>query len=228
MILIVGNTKGGVGKSTLAVNFAVALSRAGRDVLLIDADQQGTAMNFTALRNEQQGNAGYTAIRLYGADIITQVPQLTAKYQDIIIDVGGKDNPSLRSALLLANATLLIPSKPRTYDLWGTDDIGTLVKEARARGNTTLRAVTVLNEADHLQDRDNAAAAEYLRGLDSIEHSPTRIVRRVAFPNSGALGQGVVEYHDPKAAEELTAVLSFVHPEFSEEGALKHGYRQEA
>ena len=43
MILIVGSTKGGVGKTTIAFNFAVALTSAGRDVLLIDADKQATA-----------------------------------------------------------------------------------------------------------------------------------------------------------------------------------------
>jgi chromosome partitioning protein len=43
MILTVANTKGGVGKTTLAVNFAIAAARAGRDVLLIDGDDQATA-----------------------------------------------------------------------------------------------------------------------------------------------------------------------------------------
>ena len=52
MILAVGNTKGGVGKTTLAVNLAVALALAGRDLLLVDGDEQGTALTFTQLRTE--------------------------------------------------------------------------------------------------------------------------------------------------------------------------------
>ena len=225
MILIVGNTKGGVGKSTLAFNFAVALAKAGREVLLVDSDKQGTAMMNTQLRTEKLGAAGYTAVALYDEAVIIQVPQLAKKYDDVVIDVGGSDNPSLRSALLIPGATLLIPVKPRSYDLWGADDMAKLVKEARARGNLTLRAVTVINEADHLQEADNAAAAAELRSHSGLEHAPSRLIRRKAYPNSAANGRGVVEHDDPKASEELTNVLSFIHPHYSHAGALKYGNR---
>ena len=43
MIITVGNTKGGVGKTTLAVQLAIYRALAGRDVWLIDGDRQGTA-----------------------------------------------------------------------------------------------------------------------------------------------------------------------------------------
>src|SRR3546814_5468197 len=59
MILAVGNTKGGVGKTTLAVNLAVARALAGRDLLLLDGDEQGTALTFTELRADRLGQAGY-------------------------------------------------------------------------------------------------------------------------------------------------------------------------
>ena len=72
MILAVGNVKGGVGKTTLAVNLAIGLSH-GRDVLLIDGDEQGTAMAFTELRSAAKENPGYTAVALQGAAIRTQV-----------------------------------------------------------------------------------------------------------------------------------------------------------
>lgn len=225
MIIIIGNTKGGVGKTTLAFNFAVALSQAGRDVLLVDSDRQATATINTQIRTEQLGNAGFTTVSLYDEALIIQVPQLAKKYDDVVIDVGGRDNPSLRSALLIPDATLLIPVKPRSYDLWGADDMAKLVTEARARGNTSLRAITVLNEADHLQEADNAGAAAELRAHEGLEHSPSRLIRRKAYPNSAATGRGVVEHDDIKAIDEFTAVLAFVHPHYRTMGALKHGTR---
>ena len=70
MILAVGNTKGGVGKTTLAVNLAVARALAGRDLLLVDGDEHGTALTFTQRRAERLGEAGYTAVALTVADTL--------------------------------------------------------------------------------------------------------------------------------------------------------------
>ena len=67
MILVIGNIKGGVGKTTIAVNMAIARSLEGKDVLLVDGDQQQTAMTFTEIRTEKKGSPGYTAVSLGGA-----------------------------------------------------------------------------------------------------------------------------------------------------------------
>jgi chromosome partitioning protein len=126
MILAIGNVKGGVGKTTLAINLAIALAAAKREVLLIDGDEQGTALAFTNLRTTAtNGQPGYTAVALHGPNIRTQVRQLASKYSDVVIDVGGRDTGSLRAALLVAEI-VLIPVKPRSFDLWGADQPPTL------------------------------------------------------------------------------------------------------
>ena len=58
MILTVGNTKGGVGKTTLAVQLAVMRAQQGREVWLIDGDRQGTAASAIAVRAEQNRGPG--------------------------------------------------------------------------------------------------------------------------------------------------------------------------
>jgi chromosome partitioning protein len=191
----------------------------------VDADTQATAMINTQIRTNELKSAGYTAVALYGQDIIIQVPKLAKKYDDVVIDVGGRDNPSLRSALLIADATLLIPVKPRSYELWGAEDTVALVKEARARGNTTLRAIAAINEADHLQEADNAGAVSELREKEGLEVAPTRIVRRKAYPDAASQGKSVLEYKDPKAIQELTDVLAFIHPQYNNLGAHANGTR---
>ena len=222
MILAVGNVKGGVGKTTLAVNLAIALARAKRDVLLIDGDEQGTALAFTDLRTAAKGKPGYTAVALHGANIRTQVRQLAPKYSDIVIDVGGRDTGSLRAALTVADV-VLIPVKPRSFDLWGVDQTADLVREAREI-NDRLRAITVLNEADP-QGKDNQAATDALREVQGLEIAPVQIIRRKAFPNAAAAGLSVLEYDDPKATDELQQLTRFLFVHTSDIGKVSNGNR---
>jgi len=222
MILVVGNVKGGVGKTTLAVNLAIALSRKKHDVLLIDGDEQGTALTFTELRTTAQGQPGYTAVALHGSNIRTQVRQLASKYTDVVIDVGGRDTGSLRAALTVADV-VLIPVKPRSFDLWGVDQTADLVKEAREINNR-LRAITVLNEADP-QGKDNQAAADALSEVQGIELAPLQIVRRKAFPNAAAAGLSVLEYDDAKASDEFHQLYNFLFVHTSDIEKVAYGNR---
>ena len=210
MILTVGNTKGGVGKTTLAVNLAIARAISGRDVLLVDGDEQQTASTFTDLRTEALERPGYTAVSLQGAALRTQVRQLAPKYDDIVIDVGGRDTGSLRAALTVSEK-VLIPVQPRTFDIWAIAQIAAMVKEAREI-NDHLRAVVVLNAAD-AQGRDNEDAATAVREVAGLELAPVMIGRRKAFPNAAAAGRGVLEYvpKDPKATDELTALIAVLY-----------------
>jgi len=210
MIVVLAQTKGGVGKSTLAVNLAIARSLGGGDTLLVDADEQATATDFTALRTERLGNPGYTAISLTGVAVRTHILRLAPKYQDIIIDAGGRDTTSLRAALTVAD-TALIPFQPRSFDLWTLDKILSLLTEAKGYRETPLRALTVLNFADP-SGADNAQAAAVLSAHSELTYLPTSIGRRKAFPNAAATGLGVVELkpEDPKASAEIAALTSAV------------------
>ena len=98
MIFTVGGIKGGTGKTTISTNLAIWLSRQGADVLLVDADEQESASDFTAWRDEtHQGQLGYTLVQLTGGAVRRQIEQLRPKYDHIVIDTGGRDTASQRA-----------------------------------------------------------------------------------------------------------------------------------
>lgn len=206
MIVAVANTKGGVGKTTLAVQLALARALAGRDVWLIDGDRQGTAM---AARSEAERQPGIACAQYAdGPQIRAQVQQQLGKWDDIIIDVGGHDSTALRAALILAD-TLLVPFAPRSYDVWALDDMAELVDDARSVRDG-LRAFAVMNQADPGPlSTDNLDAIAAVAEVPQFVYLPTPLRRRKAFSNAGGAGLSVTELspRDPKAIAEINALV---------------------
>ena len=210
MIIVAGGIKGGSGKTTVATHLAVMRALAGRDVLLIDADDQETATDFTALRNERlPEGAGYTSIKLTGASVRTETLRLTKKYDDIVIDTGGRDTTSQRAALTVADK-LIVPFVPRSFDVWTLEKVASLVEEMRA-ANPRLKAYVFLNRADP-QGRDNDEAAELLREAGGLEFLDTPIGTRKAFGNAASQGLAVTELkqQDSKATQEINALFGYL------------------
>jgi chromosome partitioning protein len=191
MITVVGGTKGGSGKSTVATNLACMLSAAGRDVLLVDADDQETSIDFTALRNETRPNgAGYTCVALTGRSVLTEIKRLAPKYQEIIVDTGGRDTASQRAALAVCD-TYLVPFVPRSFDVWTLDKVVTLIEEARTV-NPNFQARAFLNRADS-RGADNDDAANLIKSKPELELLPAVLIGRKAYGNAAAAGLAVTE-----------------------------------
>ncbi len=211
MIVTVGNTKGGVGKSTLAVQLAIARARAGRDVWLVDADMQGSAQTAIGLRADSGQQPGVSCAQFADMKLLrSQVPMQAPKYQDVLIDAGGRDNGALRTALILSDL-VLIPFQPRSVDVWALESMGELVEEAQAV-KPALRVFAVLNGADPSSSSDNADAAEALADYPQLKLLPVIIRRRKAFADATGLGLSVEERtpRDPKACAEIAALESTV------------------
>jgi chromosome partitioning protein len=210
VILTIGNTKGGVGKTTLAVQVTVALALAGRDVWLIDGDRQGTATAAIAGRAESGKTPGIACAQYAdGAALRGQVQRQRGKWDDIIIDVGGRDSTALRAAMILADV-LLVPFAPRSYDVWALGDMAALVDEARCVRDDLL-AFAVLNLADPGDNStDNAEAAAAAIAVPQFQYLPVPIRRRKAFSNAASGGLSVVEVapRDAKAIAELDTLVA--------------------
>ena len=96
MIIVSGGIKGGSGKTTIATNLAIIRANEGKDVLLIDGDDQETATDFTDIRESRRGEAGYTGIILIGNALREQTKKLKDKYvlpPPCTSNCGGPPNP---------------------------------------------------------------------------------------------------------------------------------------
>lgn len=209
-IITVGAIKGGVGKTTLALNIAIARALAGRDVWLIDADRQDTASTALAIRGEA-GRQPAIATAHYpdGSQLRTQLRHQRGKFEDIIIDAGGRDSTALRAALVLSDL-VLVPFQPRSLDVWAVADIAALIEEARAL-NPELQALAVLNLADPAgTDNDDAAAA--VADYPALQYLDTPIRRRKSVANAAGNGLSVLEQtpRDEKAIMELNALMQSI------------------
>lgn len=206
MIFTTGGIKGGSGKTTLATNLAVYLSNKGRDVLLVDADDQGSAYEFSAQREAAtQGKTGYTLIRLSDKAVRTEVLKLTDKFSDVVIDTGGRDTASQRAALSIADV-YLVPFYPRTLDVWTLEPVETLVAEMQV-GNSKLRAFTFINRADP-KGGDNREVSELLKESKVLTYLDAPLINRKAFANAISFGLGITELKpsDEKATAEFIAL----------------------
>lgn len=212
MILVCGGIKGGVGKSTVATTLTVIRANAGQDVLLIDADDQQTTTDFTLIRNgtlSELGGAGYTSVQLKGSAVRTDTRRLADKYDDVVIDVGGRDTAGQRAALSIATI-YLVPFLPASFDVWTLEKVGELIEEAMAF-NTELKAYCFLNRADP-RGNDNAEAAAIASEIPQLTYLNTPWGNRKAFRSAAAQGLAVTELNqkDGKAISEVMRLYQYL------------------
>ncbi|MCG7399688.1 AAA family ATPase [Caballeronia zhejiangensis] len=205
-IVAVLNTKGGVGKTTTALNLAVGRALQGRNVLAVDADRQGSLLAALSNRGEREPCIA-VAQYVEGQALRQQVLRAAALYDDIVIDAGGRDNTALRAALLLADK-VIIPFLPRSFDIWSLDDMSALLVEARAIKHVDAYALLTMSDA---RGTDNEAAGQAVP--DDMQLLPTTVGRRKAFADAGGAGLSVLElpaHRDSKAMAETQALLAAI------------------
>ena len=202
MIVGVLNQKGGVGKTTLSVNLAACLARTGARVLLIDADPQGSALDWAAA---SQGDPLFSVVGFPRATIHKEIAQLGQGYDHIIIDGPPRVTDLARSAIM-ASDIVVIPVQPSPYDIWAAEEVVKLITEARVY-KENIKSVFVVNRkiTNTAIGRDvrEALAAYPIHVLDAS------VAQRVVFAEAAAQGQAIFEI-DPTgpAVAEMEAVAA--------------------
>ena len=207
MIILIGGEKGGSGKSCLAQNITVALMNRGRDVLLLDADPQGTTTDWTKEREQNENLTNVLSVQASG-DIRNTLKELSKRYTDIVIDAGGQDSEALRSAMTIASH-MLLPFRPKRRDLKTLVNVEQMVKLARAVNPELITKAVITqcpalpSQVQRILDAKETCQSFGLSPLNAIT------VSRNVYDDADEDGYTVFEIgSDSKAAAEINAVTT--------------------
>lgn len=213
MIVVVGGVKGGTGKTTIATNL-VGLRAANYKVLLVDADEQKSTSIWANQREVLNIETRWVTIQLAGKLIYSQIDKMREDYDDIIIDVGGRETRSLRASMAIADV-FIMPFKPRSLDIWTLSDMKAIITEMMP-ANPKLKCIAVINQADP-KGVDNQETIDILKECEGITCCPHSIGSRKAFGNASTNGIGVHEMQtiDKKAVQEMQSLYDFVYTKYT-------------
>lgn len=201
MIILVGNEKGGVGKSTIAVNICEELACSSKDIILVDADRQSTAARWAADRAEHNDLPQVPCVQKY-ENIRDTLLDLDKRYEYVIVDAAGRDSRELRTGMLAADI-LLMPFRPSQPDLDVLPNLTEIITQAKDL-NPKLKTLAFLNQVPtNPFVKEAEEAQECLEDYPEIKLLNTIIRDRKIFRDAMSEGIGVIGMNNDKAKDEI-------------------------
>ena len=194
-VLAILNQKGGVGKTTLATSIAMGISMLGKRVLLIDADHQGSALDWKAARGDEQS---FPVVGIPKDTIHREIGTLGLDYDWVVIDGPPRVSTVAKSAIA-ASDMVVIPVQPSPYDVWAAKEIVDLIADVRVLKEDLIAAFAVNRKI--VGTAIGRAVANALADYQ-LPVLKTAICQRVGFAESAGQGKTVLETAPQGAAAQ--------------------------
>lgn len=201
IVISVLNQKGGVGKTTLSTHLARSLQLKGSNVLLVDSDPQGSARDWSAVREDQ-------TVPVVGIDrptIDRDLKKVTEK-DFVVIDGAPRSNDIIVSSLKASNC-VIIPVQPSPYDIWATSELVDLIKQRIELTDGVLKAAFVVSRVI----KGTKIGTEVIDALSGygLPIFNTRITQRVIYPTTASIGITALDQEpDGEASEEIRSLTN--------------------
>ena len=230
-IVLVGGEKGGTGKSTTAVNLATLRTFGGvvsstsspgvkkRDVLLVDTDTQGSTSEWALARESREGDDAVpriACVQKFGRGLAAELDDLATRYDDIIVDAGGRDSYELRGAMTKCDI-MVVPLQASAFDLWPLDKLKQLYDLADSVGAAPPKVLLVLSRAPtNPSITDPEHAVELIvedERYSMFTFANTHIRERICFRRCISQGLSVFEVipQDEKAIFEVRQLYKEIY-----------------
>ena len=210
MILLLGGEKGGTGKSTLATNIAAWLAQQRCDVILVDTDLQRTAANWVDRRNLIQPAVSVVHCTERHGNVFHALKDLARRYEQVIVDAGGRDSEELRTALVAAHK-VYVPLKASQPDLETSLHMNEVVQLARGMNPSLQARVIICMAPTNPSIKETAEAQDLLKELSELTPSAVTVSERKVYRDAMAEGRGVIDLGNDKAIVEIEGLVKEIY-----------------
>ena len=206
MIISLVNQKGGVGKTTAAINLAASLKRKNHSLIFIDADPQGSAIQWHAVEDNKAFEVKHHPGTIYQHEI----NRLAQKYDYVVIDAPPALGHITRSILAVTDLAV-IPLSPSPLDVWSCWKTLELIKEVQQQ-NTKLKSKLLISRK--IPGTRLAREAREAMGVFNTDLFDAELCQRVAYIESMTHGVSVMQYApSSKAANEIERLSEELVPQ---------------
>ncbi|HYE51978.1 MAG TPA: ParA family partition ATPase [Azospirillaceae bacterium] len=194
-VFTIAQQKGGAGKTTLAIQLAVAWHLAGKRVATVDIDPQGSLTEWHKARTEALGDPGITHAQITGWRTQREVERLARDHDVVVVDSPPHAETEARIAVRVADL-VVVPVQPSPMDLWATRPTLDMAKAEKRRVLLVLNRVPPRAKlADQLAEKV---------GELGVELAATQVGNRIGFAAAMMEGRAIQETdRRSRGAEEI-------------------------